>query len=48
MTYIVGFSETNEFLDSKRVVWVFIRMHLKRELAVSFLNISDACIIIDA
>ena len=48
MTYIIGFSETNEFLDSKRVVWVFIWMHLEGELAVSFLNVSDGSIIIDA
>lgn len=32
-TYVICFCELDEFLDSERVIWIFVRMLQKRHLA---------------
>ena len=47
MTYSIGFSKLNKFLNCEWIVWVFIRMHDQRLCTVSLLNGTNISIILN-
>lgn len=45
VTYIVCLGKTNKFLDSQRIVRVFVRMLLKRQSAVLLSDVAHSGVV---